>query len=162
LLRSEVGVGASHSAMQKWECFEKQVYFINIDGFYTKTTQKRGFSKLCVKIKKRFYTDLFHFSTRKHKLVSFFRLNLILTVELHRSFYINEFTVRSYEYCADKHTRFFTGFKKIKHRRISFVLGCLCMILWKISTAISIKHQIHVLATFNIKKIISDSLYVCL
>ena len=25
----------------------------NIDGFYTKTTQKGGFSKLCVKIKKR-------------------------------------------------------------------------------------------------------------
>jgi hypothetical protein len=24
----------------------------NIDGFYTKTTQKGGFSKLCVKIKK--------------------------------------------------------------------------------------------------------------
>jgi hypothetical protein len=29
----------------------------NIDGFYTKTTQKGGFSKLCVKIKKRCYTD---------------------------------------------------------------------------------------------------------
>ena len=25
----------------------------NIDGFYTKTTQKGGFSKLCVKIKKK-------------------------------------------------------------------------------------------------------------
>jgi hypothetical protein len=47
---------------------------------------------------------------------------------------------------------FFTGFKKIKQRRISFVPGYLRMILWKISTAISIKHQIHVLATFNIKK----------
>jgi hypothetical protein len=41
---------------------------------------------------------------------------------------------------------FFTGFKKIKQRR---------MILWKISTAISIKHRI--LAPFN-KKINSDSL----
>ena len=30
----------------------------NIDGFYTKTTQKGGFSKLCVKIKKRCYADL--------------------------------------------------------------------------------------------------------
>jgi hypothetical protein len=30
----------------------------NIDGFYTKTTQKRGFSKLCVKIKKKM---LYHF-----------------------------------------------------------------------------------------------------
>ena len=41
---------------------------------------------------------------------------------------------------------------------ISFVLGYLRMILWKISTAISIKHQI--LATFNIKKKInSDGLY---
>ena len=45
---------------------------------------------------------------------------------------------------------FFTGFKKIKQRRISFVLGYLRMILWKISTAISIKHRI--LATFDMKK----------
>jgi hypothetical protein len=44
----------------------------NIDGLYTKTTQKGGFSKLCVKIKKRCYTDLLHFSTRKYNLVSFF------------------------------------------------------------------------------------------
>ena len=44
----------------------------NIDGLCTKTAQKRGFSKLCVKIKKRFYSNLFHFSTRKHNLVSFF------------------------------------------------------------------------------------------
>ena len=43
---------------------------------------------------------------------------------------------------------FFTGFKKIKQWQISFVLGYLGMILWKISTAISIKHRI--LATFNI------------
>jgi hypothetical protein len=33
----------------------------HIDGFYTKTTQKGGFSKLCVKIKKICYTDLLHF-----------------------------------------------------------------------------------------------------
>ena len=53
---------------------------------------------------------------------------------------------------------FFTGFKKIKQRRISFVLGYLRMILWTISIAISIKHRI--LATFNIKKKFnSDSLY---
>jgi hypothetical protein len=44
----------------------------------------------------------------------------------------------------------FTGCKRIKQRRISFVLGYLRMILWKISTAIGIKHRI--LATFNIKK----------
>ena len=44
--------------------------------------------------------------------------------------------------------RFFTGFKKIKQRCISFVLGYLRLTLWKISTAISIKHRI--LATFNI------------
>jgi hypothetical protein len=31
-----------------------------------------GFSKHCVKIQKRCYTDLFHFSTRKHNLVSLF------------------------------------------------------------------------------------------
>ena len=55
---------------------------------------------------------------------------------------------------------FFTGCKKIKQRRISFVLGYLHMILWKISTVItcSIKHRI--LATFSInKKFNSDSLY---
>ena len=45
---------------------------------------------------------------------------------------------------------FFTGCKRIKQRRISFVLGYLRMILSKISTAISIKHRI--LATFNKKK----------
>jgi hypothetical protein len=58
----------------------------NIDGFYMKTTQQGGFSKLCAKIKKRYYTFLFHFSACKHNLVSFFRPNRILTVELHRSF----------------------------------------------------------------------------
>ena len=42
---------------------------------------------------------------------------------------------------------FFIGCKKIKQQRISFVLGYLRMILWKISTAISIKHRI--LATIN-------------
>jgi squalene cyclase len=42
----------------------------NIDGLYTKMTQKGGFSKLCVKIKKRCYTNLLHFSTRKHNLQS--------------------------------------------------------------------------------------------
>jgi hypothetical protein len=61
----------------------------------------------------------------------------------------NEFTVRSYEYCSGKHW-YFTGCRKIKQRRISFVLGYLRMISWKISAAISIKHRI--LATFNIKK----------
>jgi hypothetical protein len=71
----------------------------------------------------------------------------------------NEFTVRSYEYCAGQPgIEFFTGCKKFKQRRISFVLGYLRMILWKISTAISLKHRI--LATFNIKnKFNSDSLY---
>jgi hypothetical protein len=38
----------------------------------TDSTQKGGFIKLCVKIKKRCYTDLLHFSTRKHNLVSLF------------------------------------------------------------------------------------------
>jgi hypothetical protein len=37
----------------------------NIDGLYTKTTLKGGFSKPCVKIKNRCYTDLLHFSTLK-------------------------------------------------------------------------------------------------
>ena len=43
-----------------------------------------------------------------------------------------------------------TGWKKIKQRRISFVLGYL-RILWKFLTAISIKHGI--LAAFNKKQI---------
>ena len=52
----------------------------------------------------------------------------------------------------------FTGCKRIKQWRISFVLGYLRMISWKISTAISIKQRI--LATFNIiQKFNSDSLY---
>ena len=59
----------------------------NIDGFYTKTTQKGGFSKLCVKKKKMLYRPT-PFSTRKHNLVYFFRPNRILTVELHGSFFI--------------------------------------------------------------------------
>ena len=42
--------------------------------------------KLCVKKKKKCYTYLLHLSTCKHNLVSFFRPNHILTVELHRSF----------------------------------------------------------------------------
>ena len=50
------------------------------------------------------------------------------------------------------------GWKKIKQRRISFSLGYLRMILWKISTTISIKHRI--LATFNENKFNSDSLYM--
>jgi hypothetical protein len=49
---------------------------------------------------------------------------------------------------------FFAGFKKIKQRRISFVLVYLRTILWKNPTAISIKHRI--LATFNIKKIFNS------
>ena len=43
-----------------------------LTDFYTKTTQKGGFSKLCVKIKKRCYTELLHLPTRKHNLVFVF------------------------------------------------------------------------------------------
>jgi hypothetical protein len=56
----------------------------HIDGFYTKTTQEGGFSKVCVKIKKICYTDLLHFSTRKHNLVSFFE-NPSMCLFLHDS-----------------------------------------------------------------------------
>jgi hypothetical protein len=45
---------------------------------------------------------------------------------------------------------FFPGWKKIKRWHNYFVLGYLRMILWKISTAISIKHRI--LAIFYINK----------
>jgi hypothetical protein len=95
-----------------------------------------------------------------------------LTVELHRSFFIYSFfrfvpcahflhqqtivqtllRMSSLSGCMNIvriNIEFFTGCKKIKQQRISFVLGYLRMILWKISTAISIKHRI--LATFNRK-----------
>jgi hypothetical protein len=65
----------------------------HIDGFYTKTTQKGGFIKLCVKIKKR-WSSLSG------------RMNI-----------------------ARVNIGFFTGFKKIKQGRISFVLSYLRMIL---------------------------------
>jgi hypothetical protein len=35
----------------------------NIDGFYTKTTQKGGFSKLCGKLKKMLYRPTPFFNT---------------------------------------------------------------------------------------------------
>ena len=54
---------------------------------------------------------------------------------LHKSWFL------SYEY-ARVNIEFFTERKKIKQWRISFVLGYFRMILWKISTAISIKHRI--------------------
>jgi hypothetical protein len=46
-----------------------------IDGFYTKTTQKGGYSKLCEKKeKKRCYTtySIFEHVYGKHNLVSFY------------------------------------------------------------------------------------------
>jgi hypothetical protein len=49
---------------------------------------------------------------------------------------------------------FFTGFKKIKQRRISSRL--FTYDIMKISTAISVKHRI--LATFNIKKIFNSDI----
>ena len=58
-------------------CLRKEKHMTqtkNIDEFYTKTTQRGGYSKLCVK--KKCYIDLLHFSTRclygKHNLVSFY------------------------------------------------------------------------------------------
>jgi hypothetical protein len=62
----------------------------HIDGFYTKTTQKGWFSKLCVKIKKICYTDLLHFSTRKHNLV-FFSAESYFDSRIASSFFISFF-----------------------------------------------------------------------
>jgi hypothetical protein len=101
----------------------------NIDRFSTKTTQKGGFSKLCIKKKKR----------KKKKKMSYQQ-----PTPFFNTYTVS--TVRSYEYCTCQHWNF-TGYKKIKQRHISFVLGYLRMILWKIAAAISIKHWI--LATFN-------------
>jgi hypothetical protein len=68
---------------------------------------------------------------------------------------------------------FFPGLKKIKQRRISFVLGYLRMILWKNSTAIYlygflnqslglILGNIFVLLKYKIKKIKNYSyMYIC-
>ena len=86
----------------------------------------------------------------------FFNQQTIYQIRTCAKAFPNEFTVRSDEYCMCQQWNF-TGYKRIKQRRISFVLDYLRMILWKISTAISIKHRI--LATFNLKKINSDSLY---
>jgi len=46
----------------------------NIDGFYMKTTQKVGFSKLCVQIKKDVIPtySIFQHVYGKHNLVSFY------------------------------------------------------------------------------------------
>jgi hypothetical protein len=41
----------------------------NIDGFYTQTPQKGGFSKLCVKIKKRCYADLATFDIQQNSIL---------------------------------------------------------------------------------------------
>jgi hypothetical protein len=61
-----------------------------------------------------------------------------------------------YEYYEGKHWILY-WIQENKTGTYSLVLGYLRMILWKISTAISIKHRI--LATFNIKKNFnSDSL----
>jgi hypothetical protein len=76
----------------------------HIDGFYTKTTQKGGFSKICVKIKKRCYTDLLHFSTCKHNLVYLFGRIVFINKQFRTcaNAFPNEF-VWPYEYCAGKH-----------------------------------------------------------
>jgi hypothetical protein len=58
--------------------------------------------------------------------------------------------IREYMIITRVNIECFTECKRIKQRRISFVPGYLRMILWKISTAISIKHRI--LASFNIKQ----------
>jgi hypothetical protein len=73
--------------------------------------------------------------------------------------FLNEFTVRSYEYCTGKHwILYWIRENKTATYLLRSRLFTLHMILWKISPAISIKHRI--LSTFNIKKKInSDSLY---
>ena len=68
----------------------------------------------------------------------------------------NDFTVRSYEYCAGKHWILFwiqenkTATHYLRSRLFTYDI-------MKNFSAVSIKHRI--LATFNIKKINSDSLY---
>jgi hypothetical protein len=79
-----------------------------------KRHKKEDSASFVQKFKKRSYTDLLHFSTRKHNHMNIGLVNI----------------------------GFFTGFKKIKQRRISFILGYLRMILWQILPAISIKHWI--------------------
>jgi hypothetical protein len=73
--------------------------------------------------------------------------------------FLNEFTVRSYEYCTGKHwILYWIRENKTATYLLRSRLFTLHMILWKISPAISIKHRI--LSTFNIKKKFnSDSLY---
>jgi len=63
---------------------------VELNKTLTDSIQKRHKNRiqLCVKIKKRCYTDLLHFLTRKHNLVLIPRPNHILTVELRRIFFI--------------------------------------------------------------------------
>jgi hypothetical protein len=51
----------------------------NTDGFYTKTTQKGGFSKLCVKIKKK---DIIPKGPDKGKIVDKLYCILLATLDL--------------------------------------------------------------------------------
>jgi hypothetical protein len=127
----------------KLKCYQ-DIYFFN---FYTKLAESSFLCRFRVEsVNVLVYAMCFFFSTN----------NFAHAQTLYRM----RSLCRSYE-CMNivrVNIGFFAGFKKIKQRRNSFVLGYLRMILWKISTAISIKHRI--LATFdNLKKKNSDSLY---
>jgi hypothetical protein len=57
------------------------------DGFYTKTTQKGGFNKLCVKIQKRCYTVLPTLIFKKNSILTAFKN---LTIEIKSSKQVQE------------------------------------------------------------------------
>jgi hypothetical protein len=82
--------------------------------------------------------NIFNFSYLKYRVISLKSIKFLL-------YFSVPLVKRVFQMTRRKHL-----IQKIKQRRIFFVLGYLRMILWKNSTAISIKHRI--LATFNIKK----------
>jgi hypothetical protein len=56
-----------------------------IDGFYTKTTQKGGFSKLCVKIKKHWSLDWME----ENQTATNFLRSRLLTYDIMKNFNCN-------------------------------------------------------------------------
>jgi hypothetical protein len=84
----------------------------NIDGFYTKMTQKRGFRKLCVKIRKDVIPtySIFQHDFCVHQCfcsptIRFVSCAFFISKQFRTcaNAFTNEFTVRSYAYCAGKH-----------------------------------------------------------
>jgi hypothetical protein len=105
-------------------CWKKaHVINKNIDGFYTKTTQQEDSASFVKKNKKRCYTDLLHFSTRKHNLVSFygwivFWQNCIVVFYIRILFFFQEKTLGDISFkLATKIVNFMSVFFRKKYNQ---------------------------------------------